>query len=201
MKPESNALEPYLASTDVIDWRSPAISDAVRSIVPPGSGDVEAARRLFEWARDRIPHSNDARLEIVTCKSSDVLRHGTGICYAKSHLLAAMLRASGIPAGFSYQILRDDLPDGGMVLHGFNGLFLKSLNRWIRVDSRGNTGKINAQFSLEEEQLAFWPDPHRGELTDDRIFASPLPAVIQCLTESKSVSAMWPNLPNALPDL
>jgi len=36
----------------------------------------------------------------VTCKASDVLIYGTGYCYAKSHLLAALLRANAIPAGF-----------------------------------------------------------------------------------------------------
>jgi len=199
MKPETESIERFLECTDVIDWKSPEILEAVASIVPAASSDAHNARTLFEWVRDRIPHSKDAGLEAVTCRASDVLKHCTGICYAKSHLLAALLRAAGIPAGFCYQLLRHDPPFEGMVVHGFNGVYLASQSRWIRVDCRGNTGDINAQFSLEDGQLAFTPGAERGEFTDERIFCSPLPAVVQCLTESTNVSAMWPRLPSELP--
>lgn len=199
MKPETARIDGFLECTDVIDWTSPAIRDAVSSLVSPGSTDVEIARTLFEFVRDQIPHSKDAGLEAVTCKASDVMQYGSGICYAKSHLLAAMLRAKGIPAGFGYQLLCHDPPYSGMVVHGFNGVFLASQSRWIRVDCRGNTGCIDAQFNLDHEQLAFPPDAKRGEFTDQRIFVSPLPAVIRCLTEHKSVTSMWPHLPKEIP--
>jgi hypothetical protein len=199
MKPKPDMSERYLESSDVIDWKSSAIREAVLSLVSPVSTDVEAARKLFEFVRDEIPHSKDVGPEVVTCNASDVLKYGTGICYAKSHLLAAMLRARGIPAGFGYQLLRHGPPYSGMVVHGFNGVFLASQRCWIRVDCRGNTGCINAQFNLDHEQLAFPPDAKRGEFTDERIFVAPLPAVIHCLTKSKSVTSMWPNLPNYIP--
>lgn len=199
MKPETDSLEQFLECTEVIDWESPEIRETVRSIVLPGLSDVAAARKLFEWVRDRIPHSMDAGLEIVTCKASDVLKHRTGICYAKAHLLGAMLRAAGIPAGFSYQVLRHDPPNDGLVVHGFNGVYLASPRRWLRIDCRGNTGGINAQFCLEGDQLAFLPNAEKGEFTDERIFVAPIPAVVQCLKEHTSVTAMWPHLPSALP--
>lgn len=41
----------------------------------------------------------------VTCSASDVLQHRSGICYAKSNLLAALLRKEGIPTRFCYQRL------------------------------------------------------------------------------------------------
>ena len=199
MKPETDRIEQFLECSDVIDWTSPVIRESVMSIVLPDSTDVGAACKLFEFVRDQIPHSKDAGLETVTCKASEVLKYGTGICYAKSHLLAAMLRAVGIPAGFGYQLLCHDPPYSGMVVHAFNGVFLVSRRRWIRVDCRGNTGCINAQFDLDREQLAFPPDAARGEYTDERIFANPLPAVIRCLTDYMSVTSMWPNLPKEIP--
>lgn len=199
MTAESDNPEDFLESTEVIDWRNAEILDAARSIAGSSDSDVEVSRRLFEWVRDSIPHSKDAGVECVTCKASDVLRQRTGICYAKSHLLAAMLRAMGIPAGFGYQLLCADPPYAGMVLHGFNGVFLRSQNRWFRVDCRGNTGSIDAQFWLGEERLAFPPDASRGEYTDDRIFRAPLPDVIRCLTNADSVTSMWRGLPNKLP--
>ena len=49
----------------------------------PVTTDLSRGRRLYEWVRDEIPHSKDAGHEIVTCRASEVLRHRTGICYAK----------------------------------------------------------------------------------------------------------------------
>ena len=44
-----------------------------------------------------------------------------GICYAKSHLLAAILRANLFPTGFCYQrLVLDDKTDSRFVLHGLN---------------------------------------------------------------------------------
>lgn len=39
--------------------------------------------------------------EIIDWNNPKILS-GSGICYAKSHLLAALLRANKIPAGFCY---------------------------------------------------------------------------------------------------
>jgi len=50
--------------------------------------------------------------DVVTCSASEVLREGTGICFAKSHLLAALLRAVGIPAGLCYQVYQRSLMVG-----------------------------------------------------------------------------------------
>lgn len=60
----------------------------------------------YEFVRDAISHSGDVAGRAVTCAASDVLQAREGLCYAKSHLLAALLRSNGIPAGFCYQALR-----------------------------------------------------------------------------------------------
>ena len=86
----------------------------------------------------------------------------------------------------------------GTEVHGLNGIFLSSVGRWIRLDARGNTGAINAQFSLDQEQLAFPVDPTRGEYTDETIYAEPLPVVINCLRRFTTRSEMWPHLPESL---
>lgn len=137
--------------------------------------DTEKARALFEWVRDVIPHAWDIGTDVVTCTASEVLQQGTGLCYAKSHPLAAMCRCSGIPAGFCYQVFRRHPPYHGLALHGLNGLYLPSVARWVRVDARGNTGRIDAQFSLTEERLAFPIDPHQGEFLYETIYTVPAP--------------------------
>nr|WP_269749949.1 transglutaminase family protein [Polyangium fumosum] len=78
----------------------------------------------------------------LTCTASEVLRHRTGFCYAKSHLLAALLRANGLPAGFCYQRLAHG---SGYCLHGFNAVELPGIG-WYRIDARGNKPGIDAAF-------------------------------------------------------
>jgi transglutaminase-like putative cysteine protease len=198
MRPVSHNLQDYLEATQVIDWHHPAVRDASSDIVAGRRDEVEKAHVLFEWVRDQIPHSADIQADVVTCTASEVLRHGTGICYAKSHLLAAMLRAQHIPAGLCYQVLRRDPASASMVLHGLNGVYLPSLGRWLRVDARGNTGDIDAQFSLTEERLAFPVDAQLGEYTYEEIFAAPATVVLDVLRGFTTRTAMWPYLPTCL---
>lgn len=199
MYPESDDLNDYLVSDTIIDWQTPAVREKALELTRSLSDEIAKARCLYEWVRDTIPHSADAGLDLVTCTASEVLHHGTGICFAKSHLLAALLRAVGIPAGFCYQVLRLDPPvDNEPVLHGFNGIYLATLQKWIRVDSRGNTNGINAQFSVEKEQLAFAMDPEADEFIYEAIFAAPVESVVNRLKRYKSRSELWDDLPQCL---
>lgn len=198
MKPVSNNLNQYLAVTPVIDWNAPIVASKATEITVNHQDDVTKAQHLFEWVRDNIPHSKDIDSDIVTCSASEVLEAGTGICFAKSHLLAAMLRAVGIPSGFCYQVCVSEVPDSSMILHGLNGIYLASLKRWIRIDPRGNTGNINAQFDLQAERLAFPPNPTLGEFIYDRIWSHPIPEVVELLTKFSSRRQMWKYLPTSI---
>lgn len=198
MNTESQNLNDYLASDVVVDWKSAEVRQKALDLTRSLAGEVDKVRCLYEWVRDAISHSNNVDLDVVTCTASEVLRHGTGICFAKSHLLAALLRAVGIPAGFCYQVLRLDPPvNNELTLHGFNGVYLASLNKWIRLDARGNIGSIDAQFSVEKEQLAFDMDPAAGEFIYDTIFAAPVPSVVDKLRKYDSRKELWLDLPRA----
>lgn len=198
MKLESQDMNDYLASDSIVDWKTLEVRRKALDLTGSIIGDVDKARCLYEWVRDAIPHSNDAGLEILTCTASEVLRHGTGICFAKSHLLAALLRAVDIPAGFCYQVLRLDPPvNNELTLHGFNGVYLASLNKWIRVDARGNTGSIDARFSIDSERLAFDMDPAAGEFIYETIFAAPVGSVVDKLRKYETRSELWLDLPRA----
>jgi len=199
MYPESDELNDYLASDMIVDWQTPAVLQKAFEITQPLPDDVAKARCLYEWVRDSIPHTHDAGLDVVTCTASEVLQYGTGICFAKSHLLAALLRAVHIPAGFCYQVLRFDPPeDNEPVLHGFNAVYLATLDRWIRIDARGNTGGIDAQFGIENEQLAFAMDPEADEFIYEAIFAAPVDGVVNRLKKYKTLHELWPDLPQSL---
>lgn len=198
MKSESENLEDYLVSNDVIDWKTPEIIVTANEIVSSHISDIEKTKALFEWVRDKIPHSKDINSDIVTCTASEVLFKGTGICYSKSHLLAALLRSQQIPAGFCYQVLRRDPPSQGTALHGLNGIFLPSIKKWLRVDPRGNTGMCNAQFDIAEEKLAFPMDHDAGEFIYETIFVNPSPIVLDILRAYDNTSEMLPLLPKFL---
>lgn len=200
MIPDTDDITAFLVSDEVIDWKNTAVQTLARSLTHDTRAEDEKVRKLFEWVRDEIPHSRDIKSEVVTCAASEVLGAGTGICFAKSHLLAALLRSIGIPAGFCYQVLRSEGCSSQMVLHGLNGIYLTSIGKWVRVDPRGNTNGICVQFSLEEEQLAFPMDPAQGEFIYNWIYNKPVPDVIAVLKKYTIRSKMWPYLPQRISD-
>jgi transglutaminase-like putative cysteine protease len=119
---------PFLVETALVDYHDPAVRAFAGEVRRPT--EVETARAAYEMVRDRYLHSYDIGATEVSVSASDVLRHGHGICFAKSHLLAAVLRVCGIPAGFCYQrLLFDDADPGRTCLHGFNSVWLHGLGR------------------------------------------------------------------------
>ena len=116
-------MKKYLESTEYINWNTPEILAHAKNLAQNTSDSEQIIRRTFEFVRDEIKHSWDYKLNPVTCKASDVLQHRTGYCYAKSHLLAALLRANKIPAGLCYQRLTiTDAPP--FCLHGLNAVYI-----------------------------------------------------------------------------
>jgi transglutaminase-like putative cysteine protease len=194
------SFDSFLRSTEIIDWQNPAVLAKSRELESSATGQLEMARRCFEWVCDEIQHSSDFHRNPVTCAASEVLKEGTGYCYAKSHLLAALLRANGIPAGFCYQRL--SIHDNGAPysLHGFNAVHLPEFG-WYRIDARGNKPGVNAKFNPPAEQLAFHLNLPE-ERTFREILPDPLPVVVNALRAHETWDAMLANLPDwHAPDL
>jgi len=198
MIPETTDLGEFLNSTTIVDWHGTEVERKSNQLTQHISNEIEKATLLFNWVRDEIPHTSDASLDVVTCSATEVLSKGTGICFAKSHLLAGLLRAQNIPTGFCYQRLTMDAPYEGMTLHGLNGVYLRGLNKWIRVDPRGNTGECNAQFSVNEERLAFTMEADEGEFIYENIFCNPAQVVVEALRKYESRKELWHHLPDTL---
>lgn len=181
-------LADYLAATPEIDWKHPSISAVVTQW--DGLGEVARAKAAFEFVRDEVPHSWDAQDSRVTCAATEVLACRTGICYAKSHLLAAFLRAMGIPAGMMYQRLTlFDEPEDGHCIHALNATYLQG--NWVRMDARGNKSGVDAQFSLTDERLAFAIRPEKGEIDYGVVHARPHPAILQCLRSNDNMLEIY----------
>ena len=187
-------MEQYLGSTEHIDWKHPLVSAKAAELAEGCGSDKEVARRCFEFVRDAIQHSWDHRKNPVTCKASEVLIHRTGYCYAKSHLLAALLRANSIPAGLCYQRLAVGTEGPPYCLHGLNAVYLKS-HGWYRVDARGNKPGVDADFTPPVEKLAF-PIVVASERDFPEIWAEPLPIVVRALAENETVEQVFENLPD-----
>ena len=184
----------FLEPTDLIDWHDPGVSSAARALRGSDGDPTALSRRCFEFVRDEIKHSQDHRLSVVTLRASEVLTAGSGFCYAKSHLLAALLRANGIPAGFCYQRLRFDEAGTRYCLHGLNAVLLPD-SGWYRVDARGNRRDIDAQFAPPDERLAFRPTaPGEGDLPE--IWPAPLSIVVDALSAYSTAEALGENLPD-----
>ena len=187
-------MEEFLKSTEVVDWAHPAVLAKARELSQGSAGALEIARRCFEWVRDSIQHSSDFRRNPVTCSASEVLAAGTGYCYAKSHLLAALLRANQIPAGFCYQRLSIDDTGPPFSLHGLNAVHLPQFD-WYRIDSRGNKPGVDAQFCPPVERLAF-----RLAFPEERNFAEILPEPLPVVVAALRAHATWDEMYKHLPD-
>jgi hypothetical protein len=184
----------FLGFTEIIDHQTPLVRQLALELAGVSTDPFVVAKRCFDWVRDEIKHSSDYQLNPVTCKASEVLAAGTGYCYAKSHLLAALLRANGIPAGLCYQRLSIDGIGPPFCLHGLNAVKLPDIG-WYRADARGNRSDVHAEFASPVEQLAF-AIQIEGEYNLPEIHAEPLPEVINTLRSHTTWDAVLANLPD-----
>ncbi|GIN72752.1 hypothetical protein J14TS2_32270 [Bacillus sp. J14TS2] len=189
---ESEKLADYLLETAEVDFSHPLICTKANELFHSSQTEIEKAEIAFAFVRDEISHSWDIQSEKVTCKASEVLAEKEGICYAKSHLLASLLRSQGIPAGFCYQRLTVfDTPKDGYCIHAVNVVYFRSLKKWVRLDARGNKKGIQSQFSIAEEKLAFPVRKEFGEKDYPHIYTSPHPETIAVLKKHNDPIEMY----------
>ena len=187
----------YLAADDVIDHEHPCVRETVERLRSETIDAYTYASAAFGFVRDSIEHSADSGDLRVTWRASDVLGARTGVCYAKAHALAALLRAAGIPAGLCYQRLADD--DGtNPSVHGLIALKLPGRERWARQDARGNKPGVDARFSLDKERLAWVVRPEFNEVDYPVLYAAPHPAILGALRAAADRPELWRTLPTEL---
>lgn len=192
-------IENYLKKDEVINYQNEDIVRLADSLWSNADSDVDYIKRAYEFVRDNISHSADINEDSLTCSASEVLAAGHGICFAKSHLLAALLRCKSIPTGFCYQkLILDDETAPILIYHGLNGVYIKEYKMWIRLDARGNKEGVNAQFSINKEQLAFPVRAEKGEEDGFIIYPDPDVKIIEKLNNNKTRTELWYNLPDKL---
>jgi transglutaminase-like putative cysteine protease len=189
---EADDVNSYLGNDDWVQSAHPAVVRLSAELRDEHPTDVAFARAAFEWVRDNIAHSYDAQDPRVTLAASEVLQERVGLCYAKSVLLAALLRSQAIPAGLCYQ--RIGTPEEGFVVHGLVAIWLNGA--WHRQDPRGNKPGIDAQFSLGVEHLAYPINEDLGERDYTRLYISPAKEVVLALRSAEDILAA--SLPSEL---
>ncbi len=183
--------EEYLKDSYYIDWDNEQMIKTAQSFYVPRN-EIETVKKSYEFVRDEIKHSWDIQDKRITVKATDVLREGVGICWAKSNLLAALLRANNIPSGICYQRLTlGDTPETGYCIHALNAVYLKSINRWIRLDARGNKQGIAAKMCIDKEMLAFPVREELGEIDYRIVYAEPSPLTMNVLEHSTDALFMY----------
>jgi len=191
---DSYFMEKFLEKTNIIDYQNKEIQSLAKDLSSNCKNNIEIAKNCFEYVRDNIRHSGDYKDNITTCKASDVLKYKTGWCYAKSHLLASLLRANNIPVGFCYQRLScSEYKEDIYCLHGLNAIYLKDYG-WYRVDARGNKEGVDAQFNPPIEKLAF--ELQKNEFDLPKIYEKPFEVVVQTLEKYKTYDEMINNFPD-----
>lgn len=196
---ESADLGRYLEDTITIDWQTPTVSQRASALLGPADGPEDRVRRLFRSVRDEISHGLDVESPVATCSASSVLRAGQGLCFAKSHLLAAYLRFAGFPTGFCYARLVDDVKPGAFVLHGFNAVWWAQEERWLFLDASGRKGTSVVEARFEPPwSLPFEIDPEPGERLLPLILRRPAPRIVDLLERAPNFESILRNLPDAL---
>lgn len=101
-------MQDALRSTFYLDCNHPDIRDLAAELTAGLEQPAGRAAALFRHVRDQIRYTVHAAFADPTAYPASVtLRRGDGYCIQKSVLLAALLRAAGIPARLHFADLRN----------------------------------------------------------------------------------------------
>lgn len=182
----------YLSFSHYINGNDVSIQRKAIEIKNCSQNEIELVKNTYDFVRDEIKHSWDIQDKRVTVTATDVLREKVGICYAKANLLTALLRVNKIPTGICYQRLTlGDTPERGYCIHALNAVYIKMIGKWIRLDARGNKDSVNAEFSLDREQLAFQIRTEYDEIDYKTVYSEPLKMTMDVLESNTDALYMY----------
>lgn len=193
-------IEKYLERSDYINFDNADVAEKAKQLGAAAENEIELIQNTYHFVRDEVKHSWDAQDRRITATASEVLREGVGICWAKANLLAALLRANGIPAGICYQRLTlGDTPENGYCIHALNAVYVSSAGKWIRLDARGNKKGVEAEMRLDGERLAFPVREEMGEADYAEVYSAPSEKLMTVLKNNTDAIEMYLNhLPDTL---
>jgi transglutaminase-like putative cysteine protease len=149
------AFDAYLQPGTLIDSDHPKIIEYARKLASTGR-DQERALRLYYAVRDGLrydPYNTPMKREAY--RASTTLAAGHGYCVNKAGLMAAVCRASGIPARVGYADVRNHMTTrrlselmGSDVFyyHGYTEVWLDG--RWVKATPAFNR-ELTERFGLK----------------------------------------------------
>lgn len=180
----------FLEPTEHIDSDHPQVIAFAKETVAGLTNPVEQTQRLFTVIRDKYPYDPfhlDLRKEAL--KASRVLPRETSYCVEKAILLAACLRALGIPSGLFFGNVRNHIGTGkleqllGSDVLAFHGSAEVCLNgKWLKITPAFNTG-LCRKLGVEPLEFNGTEDAIFQQYSGDKRF-------MEYLTEHGSFSDM-----------
>ncbi len=175
-------LKVYMRSNRWIDHENDDVLGLIETRQWQGLGQWAAAQKAFEFVRDEVQHSTDHSHRRVVRTTVDALRCREGLCHVKAMLLAALLRALGIPSGLAYQRL--STKDGAHALRGLTTIYMPNLGVWGRVDVCGDDPRVETRFSVGamiSDRMICQIRPELGEVDYPSNLPEPAPAITRAL--------------------
>lgn len=118
----------YLQADEAIQSEDPEIKELALRLTEGSKDFWEATCRLSTWVVDSI------RGSIIGGSALETLQRGDGSCGAQSMLLAALCRASGIPARVVWGCVYTPEYGGSFGHHGWNEVYVGDAG-WIPIDA------------------------------------------------------------------
>lgn len=188
-------LHGFLRFTPVINWTHPLVAQTASELALRQRNPALIASNFCRFVRTTIRHSFEQQLSPTVYRASDVLEQRHGICHAQCILLVALLRTTGIPAGFSYCRVPADATPTGFCLHGLTAIHLPDRG-WQHVDLDKDASDVTSPTALPLRALTV-AAPVAPTGMNSFPHPDPLPHVIASLTRHSH----WQELQAHLPDL
>jgi transglutaminase-like putative cysteine protease len=135
-------MERYLQGTYTVDCEEKSVEEKSQTLTIDQETMIEKAKALFYFVRDQIKYNPYVPLyTLEDNKASVTLKRGEGYCVQKAILLAALARASGIPAKLGFADIRNyiltkklaDAMKGEnlFIYHGYVAFYLDG--KWVKA--------------------------------------------------------------------
>lgn len=130
----------YLEASGLIESDDPAIRSIARRVAGTGGGTLVRARRLEAWVAENV-HYRGAGVGLATARQT--LDSRDGDCTENAFLLAALLRAAGIPSRVVVGLVYAGATDQGgrMVPHAWVEAWAGD---WVALDSALHAPRVDA---------------------------------------------------------
>lgn len=165
-------MKDFLEASNQCDIGHPAIQAKAKELRSAAGDPTETLVNTYNYVRDEISFS----VESFRLKASEVMALGKGACQNKSVLMATLLRANNIPAGFLRQGLAPQsmlafFPEEGLKYGGdpfAHQVCVANVDdRWIKVDTTWDLDLLKLAGRDYWEMAKPWDGKSDRQMPDD----------------------------------